>query len=173
MGTPGALDNAGGIVVLLGVGALLATYNGRVAVELVAMNGEDYFSNPGERRFLDQHEEHMQDIELGINIDGVGYFEGRTAYSLYGCDPHLAATIHDVCSTDRGWIEGQDWLQGDHALFIMHQRPALAVTSERVIELLRTVIHTPQDRFELVDPLRLANASRMLVDLIQRLGAGD
>ena len=50
MGTPGAGDNASGTIVLLLLAELLADYIGEMGIELVAMNGEDYFSNPGEKQ---------------------------------------------------------------------------------------------------------------------------
>ena len=43
--TPGALDNASGIVILLLLAELISNYSGSPGVELVALNGEDYYSN--------------------------------------------------------------------------------------------------------------------------------
>ena len=52
LGTPGAGDNASGTVVLLLLAELLAGYAGGLGIELVAMNGEDYYANPGELQWL-------------------------------------------------------------------------------------------------------------------------
>lgn len=41
-GTPGALDNASGVVVLLMLAELLENYNGHLGIEIVALNGEEY-----------------------------------------------------------------------------------------------------------------------------------
>ena len=53
LGTPGALDDAAGVVTLLLLAQLLgrgrSLADGDVAVEFVAMNGEDHYANPGER----------------------------------------------------------------------------------------------------------------------------
>jgi aminopeptidase YwaD len=46
IGTPGANDNASGVASLLLLAQLLEDYRGSLCVELVAMNGEDYYSNP-------------------------------------------------------------------------------------------------------------------------------
>lgn len=78
-GTPGALDNATGVVVLLLLAELLADYDGSLSVELVAMNGEDYYSTPGHRRYLKQNEGKFDTIQLGINIDGAAYHKGAIA----------------------------------------------------------------------------------------------
>lgn len=37
--------------------------------------------------------------------------------------------------------------QGDHGFFLLNQRPALAMTSELVTELMTEIIHTPKDRW--------------------------
>ena len=52
-GTPGALDNASGVTILLLLGELLKDFEGSLGVELVALNGEDYYSNPGEMQYLE------------------------------------------------------------------------------------------------------------------------
>ena len=75
---------------------LLADYIGEMGIELVAMNGEDYFSNPGEKQWLNQNTGRFHEIVLGINVDDVGYVKGRVGYSLYDCPPKIAGTIHDV-----------------------------------------------------------------------------
>lgn len=99
MGTPGAGDNASGTIVLLLLAELLADYIGEMGIELVAMNGEDYFSNPGEKQWLNQNTGPFHEIVLGINVDDVGYVKGRVGYSLYDCPPKIAGTIHDVLAS--------------------------------------------------------------------------
>ena len=84
-GTPGALDNAAGVVTLLLLAELLHDYSGTLGVEIVAVNGEDYYAAPGEIQYLQRNQGKMGDILLNINLDGVGYIRGTTAYSLYEC----------------------------------------------------------------------------------------
>jgi aminopeptidase YwaD len=64
-------------------------------------------------------------------------------------------------------VEGEPWYQGDHGLFIMNQRPALAITSERVMELETNIVHTAKDRLEIVDPARLAEVALALRSAIR------
>lgn len=171
-GTLGAIDNATGVVVLLLLAELLADYAGELGVEIVAMNGEDYYSGPGEQLYLELNAGRMAEILLGINLDGAGYHQGHTAYSLYGCPPGLAHTIHQVLAAHPELREGEPWYQSDHGLFLMHGVPALAITSERFVELWMEIAHTSRDRPEIVDPGKLVAAARALHDLVLRLDRG-
>jgi aminopeptidase YwaD len=168
-GTPGALDNASGTVILLLLAELLAEYRGNLGIELVALNGEDHFANPGEQQYLQMNAGKFDEIVLCINLDGVGYCHGNTAYSLYDCPPELTGVIQPIFSAQPTMIEGERWYQGDHSLFLMQQRPALALTSERSNELLSTIVHTPQDEPELVDSTKLVASAYALRDLVVQL----
>jgi aminopeptidase YwaD len=136
-------------------------------VELVAMNGEDYYDNPGEKLYL-ATAGGLEDVVLAINIDGAGYRAGNTAYSLYECPAELAATIHEVFAGRAGMTEGEQWYQGDHTMFVMNGRPALAITSERAAELMSEFVHTPEDRPEIVDAGKLVDIAVALRELVNR-----
>ncbi|MEW6649325.1 MAG: M28 family peptidase [Chloroflexota bacterium] len=168
-GTPGALDNAAGVTILILLAELLAAYPGRLGIELVALNGEDYYSNPGEMLYLSENEGRFGEICLGINIDGAGYHEGAIAYSLYECPARVADGIRAVMARHTGLVEGEPWVQGDHALFLMNGVPALAITSQRAFELMTTLVHTDADTPEQVDPRRLAQTALVLRDLVDEL----
>lgn len=168
-GTPGALDNAAGTTVLLLLAELLGGYAGGPGLELVAINGEDNYAVPGELRFLADNEGRLDEIVLAVNLDGLGYREGATAYSLYGCPPALAATVRGSLGARPGMVEGEPWYQGDHMIFLAGGRPAVAITSERAAELMARYIHTALDRPELVAPARLAEAAEAIADLVRGL----
>jgi aminopeptidase YwaD len=169
MGTPGANDNASGVIALLLLAELLADYTGQLGIELVAMNGEDYYSNPGEQEYLAAHTDKFDEIVLGINLDDVGYYKGRVAYSLYDCPSDLAASIRQVFSAYQDLVEGEAWYQGDHGLFLIQRRPALAMTSELAAELMAEITHTPRDTPELVNTTRLVQVAYALRDLVFHL----
>jgi aminopeptidase YwaD len=168
-GTPGALDNAAGISTLMLLSELLADYSGKHTIEIVAMNGEDYYSNPGEQDYIRRNTGKFDDIRLGINLDGLGYHHGKTAYSVYECSPDIEAAVQGVFASYPHVISGERWYQGDHFLFVMSGRPALAITSERVAELMTEIVHTPKDRPEIVNPALLVNTAFALRDLVGRL----
>jgi aminopeptidase YwaD len=77
-------------------------------------------------------------------------------------------TIREVF-TDEAFVEGEPWYQGDHGLFLLKQRPALALTSELLTELMTEIVHTPKDAPEIVDSSKLATVAFALRDLLLRL----
>jgi aminopeptidase YwaD len=166
VGTPGALDNGTGIVTLLLLAELLQDYAGNKSIEIIALNGEDYYSNPGEQLFLQQNEGKFPEIVLGINIDGLGYIKGRTAYSLYDCPPEITALAEKAFADEASFLAGQPWFQGDHALFLMNGRPALALTSELVGELMTEYVHTARDTPEIIAPEKVARSALALHQLL-------
>lgn len=168
-GTPGASDNASGVVVLLMLAELLAAYSGDLGIEMVAMNGEDYFSSPGERQYLALNAGRFDGVVLGINIDGAGYYKGHIAYSLYDCPTRIADLVHQVFSAHAGIVEGESWYQGDHGLFLLNRIPALAFTSELAIELITEIVHTPKDTPAILDTRKLSNLAAALHDFLLRL----
>ena len=175
LGTPGALDDAAGVVTLLLLAKLVGEHgsgDAEITVEFLAMNGEDHYANPGERAYFAANEGRLGDVVLAINLDGVGYRAGRDATSTYGCGAALQASVDAALAAEPGLVPGPPWFQGDHAVFAMHGVPALAVTSERVEELMEAVIHTPADTIDLVDPSTLVRLARALLGLIGRLGVG-
>jgi len=165
--TPGALDDAAGLVTLLLVGHLLADRAPALAVDLVALNGEDDYAVPGERLFLERRAATCGATALGINVDGVGDREGPSAFSLYACPAPMAERVRSALEGRADMVEGEHWHQGDHHLFVLQGRPALAWTSSRANDLLASVVHTAADRPERVDPRKLVALARANVDLVE------
>jgi aminopeptidase YwaD len=170
-GTPGAVDNATGVVVLLLLAHLLRDYHGMLGVEILTFNGEDYYSAAGQVRYLEVYGDTVPAIVLAVNLDGAGYRQGGSAYSLYGCSDNLGKIIKSTFAKFDGLAEGPLWYQGDHMVFVLNQRPALAITSEQVATLMSRFTHTPQDRPEIVDPAKLVEIAAALQHLILELDA--
>ncbi|HSQ27854.1 MAG TPA: M28 family peptidase [Anaerolineales bacterium] len=169
-GTPGALDNATGVVTLLLLSEMLKYYTGKHEIEILLFNGEDYFNSAGEMLYLRQNKENFQNILLNINLDLVGYIHGETAYSLYELPENLSQLIQKTFATHPHLVPGEPWYQGDHMVFILNQVPALAFTAEKMSELLKTIVHTDLDTLDQVDSekiVALAISLQALVGIIQ------
>ena len=164
--TPGALDNAASVVVLLLLAELLQDYDGEVGVELVPFNGEDHYSAAGEIAYLKANEGKLGQVLLNINMDALGSHSGKTVYSFYECPVALKNIIQKTFSTQKNLAEGEPWFQSDHMVFVMNGVPAMALTSENFMQILTEVAHTPKDRPDLVDCGKLEEVANALRDLL-------
>lgn len=167
-GTPGALDNASGTATLLAIGELLRRHAGERRIELAALNGEDYYAVPGQMNYLYANQGHWGEIRLVVNMDDVGYRDGRTAYSFYECPTSLRKACEQVLSAYRGLAPGEPWVQGDHSMFVQQGVPAAAFISDQGEQLMQEVIHTRKDRVGLVDPARLAELAEAVAQMATR-----
>lgn len=172
-GTPGALDNATAVAMLLALAELLEGHSAGPSVELVPLNGEDYYAAPGQMLWVAENRGRADDILLGLNADAMGCRGHETHFSLYGC-PEATALIVREAAARAGLVEGPQWPQSDHGIFIWLGRPAVALTSANLGELAARITHTELDVPELADPALVAASARFVADVIGRLaGAGD
>jgi aminopeptidase YwaD len=169
-GTPGALDNAGGVCVLLALAEMLGPSAPELTVELVPFNGEDNFAAYGEMAYLaEQGERGLEDIALAINLDAVGRRGDTTSISFYGADEEIRARAVAASSRFPGIAEGPEWPMSDHMVFAMRGVPAMAVTSSGLHEIAATVAHTAEDLPGLVDPTELVKAAGFIHAIIESL----
>ena len=169
-GTPGAIDNGTGVIILLFLAQLLADYDGPHQLEIVALNGEDYFAAPGQMLYLGQNEGRFGDILYNINIDGAGYKEGPSAFSFYNLPPAIEEGIRQAMAATPGIVAGSQWYQGDHSIFLQQGCAALAVSSlwftDNIAD--QTITHTPADRPEIVDTAKLVEIAHCLAQIVRR-----
>jgi aminopeptidase YwaD len=167
-GTPGAIDNATGVIVLLLLAKLLQGYNGSRLIEIVALNGEDYYAVPGQMLYISKNQDRFKEILFNINIDGAGYKEGKSAFSFYGLPEEIRKKTNEVLKKFDGIKEGVQWPQGDHSIFVQNGCPAIAVSSEWFTENIESqeITHTPKDNIEIVDCHKLVELAEALSLLI-------
>ena len=163
-GTPGAIDNATGVIVLLLLARLMEDYKGDRLIEIVALNGEDYYAVPGQMRYLNENRDRLHEILFNINIDGAGYREGRSAFSFYDFPVELKQKAVEVMQKFDGILEGPQWYQGDHSIFIQNGCPAIAVSSEWFTSNMdsQDVTHTPKDQPGIVDCQKVVEIAEAL-----------
>jgi aminopeptidase YwaD len=167
--SPGASDNASGVVVLLLLAEMLANYEGDRCIEIAALNGEDHYSAGGQMDYLARYGGEFDRILLAVNVDDVGFVEGGSAYSFYECPRQLQARVENVFQCLDGLVPGDPWFSGDHMLFVQSGVPSLAFTAECMRQLMRTVTHTAADTPEIVDCHKLVVLARALASLIRSL----
>ncbi len=169
LGTPAAIDNAAGVVVLLLLAELLQDYKGERVVELLAVNGEDHYAAAGELLYIRENEGKFQQVELMINIDAAGYIEGQSAFSFYGLSAENEGKTRQVFLEYPGLVEGEQWYQSDHSVFIQQGVPAIAFTSQQFMYLTSEVTHTLRDQAEIVELEKLVEIAHAIRKLITEL----
>ncbi len=175
MGSPGALDNGSGVVVLLLLAELLHDYKGNPVLEIVAFNGEDYYAVPGQMVYIQKNEKKFDTIKLNINIDGAGYKSGGSAVSFFEVPGDMREKIDSALKKFDTLVEGEPWPQGDHSIFVQYSCPALAFTSQWFLENMdhQDITHTPKDHPDLIDCDRLAELSMALRAIIKKLADSE
>lgn len=168
-GTPGALDNAAGVVVLLLLAELMQGYTGKLGVELLPFNGEDHYTAAGQKAYLADANADLASIVLNINIDAPGYRGGWTAYSTYACTPELTSLVEQALAGQPRLKAGDAWYQGDHMVFMQNSVSAMALTSGNFEAILKSIAHTSKDEPALVDESLLLEAAGAVRDLITTL----
>lgn len=171
IGTPGAIDNGTGVAVVLVLAELLKDYAGKYPIELVIFNGEDYYAASGQVRYVKQNVGRFNDILLNINIDGVGYKEGLSCFSLFELPENMLDALYEVLWDTPEIKEGLPWYQGDHSLFLQNGSPAIAVSSQWLIENMecQDVTHTPKDNLSIVNYEQVAACASGIAKLIHKL----
>ena len=160
--SPGALDNASGTTVLLLLAEMLKDRRIETGLEFIAFNGEDNYSAGGQMDYLRRYGEHLNKVALTVNIDDVAYIHGQTAFSAYGCPDVLQKKVRAIFGEYSSLAEGAEWYQGDHMIFVQKGIPTIALTSDRVAELMSNIMHTDKDTADKV-------ACRKLVELAEAL----
>jgi aminopeptidase YwaD len=168
-GAPGALDNAAGIVTLMLLAELLKASQPGLCVEIVSLNGEDHYAAAGEMAYLASVQHALDKIKLLINLDGLGFVNSQTAYSLYGCPDELAVIIRSSLGSHSSMVEDDPWFQSDHSVFIQQGVPAVALTSADLGHMMQQITHTPNDSPDKVDPGKLSEAALALKVLVIEL----
>lgn len=164
-GTPGALDNAAGVCMLLGLAEVLRD---RLAdlpqrVEIVAFNGEDHYAAPGEGIYLQQD---LSDVTLVINIDAVGAAQRSNGICHFTDDAALLEQIRGVQRAFPNLVEVEPWIQGDHSVFVQRGIPAVALSSTDLAPYSVEVFHTPADTVDRVDVSQVAEAVAFVARLV-------
>lgn len=171
IGTPGAIDNGTGVVTVLLLAELLKEKLSDYPIELVILNGEDYYGAPGQVKYVEQNSGKFGEMLLNINIDGAGYKEGLSCFSPFNLPEHILNALRKVFEDMPEIVEGLPWYQGDHSMFLQNGCPAIAVSSQWFIENFETqeLTHTPKDNLSVVNYERVAECALGIAELIRKL----
>ena len=165
-GTPGALDNGTGIVILLLLSKLIKPEIIDCCLELLLLNGEDYYSTPGQIKYMEEYLAKDNNIILAINCDGVGLMNSKTAVAKMGLPKENEMIINKLIDQRENFEIIDPWVEGDHMLFKMNNIATVALTSKKIFEMIDNIIHTKEDKIELVDYKIINEVINFLEELI-------
>jgi len=163
-GTPGALDNAGGTMVLFALLELLKDYKGPYQVQILPFNGEDYYAVPGEMIYLRDLKE--GEPRLCVNLDAVVLKGSRNGWCHFNLSDAQRLLLSQCFVDDKLYGPMQEWIQGDHAIFAMRGVPTIAFCTDALQLAFSQITHTGVDRPELLDLHSLADLALRLREFI-------
>ena len=169
LGTPGAIDNGTGVVILMLLAELFKDYREGPVLELLPFNGEDYYAASGQMLFMDQNRGHFDEIMININIDGAGYHIGPSAFSPLNLPEPLLSNLKEILGSTEDLIEGAPWYQGDHSIFLQGGVPAIAVSSAWFVDHVdsQQITHTPADHPDIVNHDRVVEIAGAIQQFIR------
>jgi aminopeptidase YwaD len=162
--TPGAIDNASGVSVLLTLAQLLRSKKLSLSLEWIAFNGHEN-GGFGGAAYLRQSGQMLGEILVVINVDGVGGLVGANSITMLGQSPAFQEHVAAVHSRYPGvaWVD--PWYESDHTTFVMQGVPAIPLSSLGV----SNTHHLPADTIEWVSPDKLGEAVSLVTEIIERL----
>lgn len=169
--TPGTLDNAAGVAVLLETMEKLKDYDGSYDLEFVPSNGEEYYEVKGELAYLDYLGNTATPVKLVINIDGPCHKTSQTAVSSYNFDDELGNKLDEEISKRSDVIHGPQWYAGDHSVFAYQGLPCIAVTSSNLFEGVLELTHTEKDTINHVSYGLISETADFLAGFVKSVSA--
>ncbi len=164
---PGAIDNAGGVAVMLEVMRLLSHIELGRSVRAVAFGAEE-LGLLGSKAYVAQHAEELDTIDLMLNLDCAG---GPGAKDLTLDDlPELCAALRPSLRSiaDIGlanWIAG---IHSDHYPFMIAGVPTAGLTGGQPY-LHARFTHTAADTLDKLDPTNLQTEALRVARTVARL----
>ncbi|WRS28409.1 M28 family metallopeptidase [Oscillospiraceae bacterium MB08-C2-2] len=165
--TPGALDNATGVAVLLQTAQSLksSVYD----IDIVPFNSEEFYGANGELEYLKLLESESQNIALMINIDSPCHKGSDTAISFYNLSNPIERITNTLIANSAKMSKGEEWYAGDQAPFIFRGVPCVVVTSSDFFDGALEYTHTPKDTLDTVDFELIKPTAQFLANVIDSL----
>ncbi|MGM0414205.1 MAG: M28 family metallopeptidase, partial [Bacillota bacterium] len=165
-GTPGALDDGTGIAILLLLSSIIKPDDIDFTLELLLLNGEDYYSTPGQLKYMEEYIEGNESTFLVINCDGVGLKDSKTAIAFMELAAARQNLVKDLISAEAEFELIEPWEMGDHMLFVMHGIPAITFTSKEILNLIDEIAHTEKDAINLIDYCKVMKVIEFIADIV-------
>ena len=162
--TPGAVDNAAGVAVLLALAQHLAGKKYRYGLEWVAFTNEEYLPI-GDDEYLRRLGGSLEGVAAAINFDGVGLAIGATSVAIFSASPLFQELVDEQVRACPGAVWVEPWPQSNHSTFAWRGVPSLAFSSTGAWDR----AHLRVDTAEWVSPAKLGEAIRIAAGVIEAI----
>ncbi|HYE82389.1 MAG TPA: M28 family peptidase [Clostridia bacterium] len=169
--TPGAIDNAAGVAVLLDTMGNLKDYDVPYDIEFVPFNSEEYYEVKGELEYLNYMESSADSVKFMINIDGPCHKESQIAVSSYNFDEELSDKLITEIKRNENVIIGAEWYSGDHSMFAYRGIPCISVTSSNLYGSDLELTHTGKDTIDQISYSLISETAAFLAGFIRSVAA--
>jgi aminopeptidase YwaD len=162
--TPGAVDNASGVAVLLALAETFAVRNLPLGLEWVAVNGEEN-GGLGDVAYLRQEGEGLEQVLVAINVDGVGGQVGANSLTVMGASQLFQDRIAQIHRDYSGVVWIDPWYESDHSAFLSRGVPCIPISSVGV----SNTNHMPTDTVEWISPAKLCEVVSLATAIVETL----
>jgi len=162
--TPGALDNAAGVAVLLALAQGLSQRKLKHGLEWIAFSGHEYLPL-GDDEYLRRYGDQLEEIIAVTNFDGVGQYLAANSITMFASSAAFQDQVAESVRAYPGvaWVD--PWPQSNHSTFAMRGVPAIAFSSEGRIRL----DHLRADSVEWVSPAKLKEVVSLVTTIVESL----
>ncbi|MGD8998309.1 MAG: M28 family peptidase [Anaerolineae bacterium] len=162
--TPGAVDNASGVAVLLALAEAFSHSDLPVSLEWILVNGEEN-GGLGDAAYLREREDRLDQILAVINLDGVGQRVGANTITVMGASQPFQAQVRDLHRRYPGVVWAEPWYESDHGAFLWQGVPCVPFTSVGVAN----IGHLPADNVGWISPTKLNEVASLVTEVIEVL----
>jgi Zn-dependent M28 family amino/carboxypeptidase len=153
--------------VLLTLAEILSQNKHHHTLEFIAFTGEEG-AGLGDMEY-DRRTANFDRVTTAINIDGVGPYTGTTTITSFVASQEFEKLLDQKLENFPGVIKVEPWPASDHYIFYSHGTPSLALTSKGI----QGIYHTQADTLAWISGDKLAEATRLVLDLFEELDHKD
>jgi aminopeptidase YwaD len=161
--TPGAIDNAAGVAVLLALAEGIATCDLSLGLEWIVVNGEEN-GGLGDAEYLRRRRDSLAQVLAVINVDGVGGVLGVNSLTVMEASQALREQIAQVHQRYPGVVWVDPWYESDHSAFLSRGVPCIPLSSVGVAN-----NHLPSDTVEWISQAKLGEVVALITDIVHSL----
>jgi len=158
--SPGAHDDASGVLCLLQIMRLLQEEPSYLPIEFVITTGHEH-TGDGEKLLLDRLNEENINLKYFFNIDGIGHKLIQDQISFYNVKEEIKTRVLKV-QKDYGISEGPQWPQGLHGILAQAGTKCCAISSQSL-----DIHHTPKDNFDLLSLSKIKKCAEFIYRIIK------